>query len=99
MRVPGRGIEAEEAVAEDARRVVRDERVLAAPAPSVPRVVRVEIDEAAVAVGGRAGACRPEAVDGLAVIGETAEDVVEASAVDPVGPRLEPGKRPGPVRE
>ena len=58
-----RRIERIEAVTEDARRVVSDEGVLATPALTVHRVVRVEIDEAAEAVGRRAEARRAEAVD------------------------------------
>src|ERR1039458_6087405 len=58
-------IERIEAVTEDASRVVRTERVLAPPALTVHRVERVEIDEAAEAVGRRAVARRAEAVDRL----------------------------------
>ena len=94
-----RGIERIEAVTEDARRVVRDERVLAPPARTVHGVVRVEIDEAAEAVGRGAEARRAEAVDRLAVIREAAEDRLEAAAVDPVRAGLELREVAGPVRD
>src|SRR5207302_2790352 len=75
MLVPtGRRIEGIEAVAEDARRVVRNEGVLAPPAGAVDGVERVEIDEDAEAVGGRSEPRRAEAVDGLPLIGDPAEE-------------------------
>ena len=98
MRIALR-VEGIEAVAEDAGRVVRDERVLPPPAPPVARVVGVEVDEPAVTVERRPVAVGVKAVDGTASVREPAEEVVEAPAVDPVRPDLEPGDRPRPVRE
>src|SRR5437899_3356855 len=98
MRIAHR-IELEEAVAPDSRRVVRDERVLAPPAAAVARVVRVEEDQPSVAVGRRAHTSRAEAVDRLSVVRVLPEQLVEATAVDPVGPRVELRDRAGPVRD
>src|SRR5207302_8356455 len=74
MRIPGR-VERKEPVAPDARRVVRDERVLAPPAGSVARVVRVDVDEPPVAVGGSADLRRPEAVDRPTFVAVAPEDL------------------------
>src|SRR5437868_14025273 len=95
----GRRIEGVEAVAEDARRVVRNEGVLAPPTRAVDRVERVEIDEDAEAVGGRSEPRRAEAVDGLPLIGDPAEQAFEAAAVDPVRAHLELRRLAGPVRD
>src|SRR5204863_2481855 len=96
MRI-ARRIERKEAVAPDASRVVRDERVLASPARPVARVVRIDVDEPAVTVGGSADTRRSEAVDRPTFVGVAPEDLVEASAVNPVRPRFEPRGRAGPV--
>src|SRR5919201_1184462 len=89
----------EEAVAEDARRVVRDKRVLALPAGAVGRVVRVEVEQPTVAVRGGAEVGRAEAVDRLSEVRVAAEQVVEPTAVDPVLPHLELRDVRVPVRE
>src|SRR6202030_1766706 len=74
----GRRIERVEPVTEDAGRVVRDEGGLAPPARGVDRVERVEIDEDPEAVGGRSVSGRAEAVDGLPLIRDPAEETFEA---------------------
>src|SRR5439155_23058812 len=92
-------VEPIEAVAEGAGRVVWDERVLAAPAGPVGRVEGIQVAQAAVAVGGRAVARRPEAVYRDAAPGELSEDLHEAAVVDPVGVCVHHGDRAGPVRD
>src|SRR5438270_1953051 len=54
---------------------------------------------APVAVKRRAVPRRPVAVHRDAAVGEAAEQVVEATAVDPVGVDLDLRERPGPVRD
>src|SRR4029079_15982633 len=87
----------EEAEAEDAARVVRDEGVLAPPAAAVGRVVGVEVEQPAVAVRGRPEMGRPETVDGLAEIRVAPEQMAEAAMVDPVLPDLDLGEVGRPV--
>src|SRR5207245_9932777 len=99
MRIALRRVEPEEAVAVHAGWVVRDERVLPLPSLPVARVVRIEIDQAPVPVGRGALPRRPEAVHRPAVVRDPPEDLVEPSAIDPVGPRLDPGEGARPVRE
>src|SRR5918995_1870800 len=88
-----------ERVTEDPRRLVRDERVLAAPPGAVARAERVEVDGAPVLVEPRALPGRPVAVDGASEVGQPAEDVVEPAVPRPVGVPLEDGEGTGPVRE
>src|SRR5438874_3221792 len=95
----GRRIERIEAVAEDARRVVGDEGVLAPPALTVHRIERVEIDQDAEAVRRRPEPRRAEAVDGLPLVRHPAEEALEAAGVDPVRPDLELRGLTGPVRD
>src|SRR5690348_15374744 len=75
------------------------ECVLPPPTLAVARVERVDVDVAAVVVERRADLRRREAVDGLARVGEPPEQMVVATAVDPVGPRLELRGLAGPVGE
>src|SRR5206468_8675737 len=88
-----------EAVAEDSGRLVSQEGVFAVPALPVARVERVDVDVTAVAVERQAYARRREAVYGLAVVREPAEQVVVAAAVDPVSPGIERRDRARPVGE
>src|SRR5438045_8614022 len=76
-----------------------EEGVLAVPAFPVAGVERVDVDVAPVVVGRRAGSWRREAVTGLAAVRQTSEEMVVATAVDPVRPRFENGERAGPVRQ
>src|SRR2546423_1767800 len=79
LEAAGQGIERIEAVTEDARRIVWDEGVLATPARTVHRVERVEIDEDSEAVRRRPVAGRTEAVDGLTLIRDPAEEALETT--------------------
>src|SRR5215204_6553036 len=86
-----------ERVTEDPRRLVRDERVLAAPPRAVSRAERVEVDGPPVLVEPRAALGRPVAVDGASEVGQPAEDVMEPAAPRPVGVPLEDSEGAGPV--
>ena len=78
-----------EAVAEDARRLVREERALAPPAGAVAGIERVEVQVPAVRIERRADARRTEAVYRLTLVRVAAEHVLEAAVVRPVEPDLD----------
>src|SRR5215211_5818773 len=88
-----------ECVAEHPRRLVRHERVLAPPARPVPRREGVEVDESSVLVQPGAVLTRLEAVDGLPLVCQPSEDVVEPATPRPVGVALQRRGRTGPMRE
>src|SRR6266516_2096706 len=67
------GVVLEEAVAEDAGRIVGKECVLSPPTAAVSRVVRVEVEQAAVSIGRRTEVGAAKAVDRLAQIRVAAE--------------------------
>ena len=94
-----RRVERVEAVTEHARRVVRDEGVLAPPARPVRRVVRVEVDEAAEVVGRRPDVRRAEAVDAGCRRTLAAEELLEPAAVHPARLHLELREVARPVRD
>src|SRR5258708_37335720 len=91
------GIERIEAVAERARRVVGDERVLPTPTRTVHRVVRVDIDQTTEAVSRRAIARRVEPEDRMAEVGVAAEQALEPAVVGPIRALLSPSDAPGPM--
>lgn len=94
----GMRVEAITKVTQRVAAVMREEAIFPVPAFSVIRVEGVEVDVAAVAVEGVAVRCRAVAVNTNTVVGESAEDVTDATA----GPVLVDGQlceRPAPVGE
>src|ERR1043166_8047119 len=98
VRVPvDEGIEWIEAITEQPGRPTGDERVLSRPARPVHRVVRVDVDEPAVAVGRSAEARGAESANTSTLVRVAAEDALEAAVVDPALVDLELREGPGPV--
>src|SRR5438132_8268386 len=80
----------EKAVAEDAGALVAHERVLAPPAVSIGGCIQsVQVEQAAEPVRRRPQPCRPIAIHRTAEVGESPEDLLEATGGDPIGMSVE----------